>query len=34
LDLSGYRIVQEALTNVIKHGGANARVMIGYTSDE
>ncbi|MCU1572143.1 MAG: hypothetical protein JWO93_225 [Micrococcaceae bacterium] len=34
LDLSGYRIVQEALTNVIKHGGANARVTIGYTSDE
>ncbi len=31
VDLSGYRIVQEALTNVLKHAGpAEARVMITY----
>jgi signal transduction histidine kinase len=30
-DLAGYRVVQEALTNVIKHtDGAQARVRIGY----
>jgi signal transduction histidine kinase len=31
IDLSAYRIVQEALTNVVKHSGAGTcRVVIGY----
>ena len=34
LDLSAYRIVQEALTNVVKHSGAtSARVVVGYRPD-
>lgn len=34
IDLSAYRIVQEALTNTIKHAGpANARVVVRYRSD-
>jgi signal transduction histidine kinase len=34
VDLAAYRVVQEALTNTIKHApGADAAVMIGYTDD-
>jgi signal transduction histidine kinase len=35
LDLSAYRIVQEALTNVVKHARTSScRVLIGYGQDE
>jgi signal transduction histidine kinase len=35
LDLSAYRIVQEALTNVLRHApGARARVTVGYAPGE
>jgi signal transduction histidine kinase len=35
IDLSAYRIVQEALTNVIKHAGpARAQVTVRYLDDE
>jgi len=35
LDLSAYRIVQEALTNVVKHARTSScRVLIGYGRDE
>ncbi|MGH2636767.1 MAG: sensor histidine kinase [Actinomycetota bacterium] len=34
VDLSAYRIVQEALTNTLKHaGGASARVLLRYEPD-
>ncbi|MGI3204012.1 ATP-binding protein [Streptomyces sp. GLT-R25] len=34
MDLAAYRVVQEALTNTIKHApGAEASVTIGHTDD-
>ena len=34
LDLSAYRIIQEALTNTLKHGGpSRARVTVSYRPD-
>jgi signal transduction histidine kinase len=34
IDLSAYRIIQEALTNTVKHGGSGrARVLVRYGAD-
>ena len=34
LDLAAYRVVQEALTNALKHGGGSARVLVCFDEDE
>jgi signal transduction histidine kinase len=34
LDLAAYRVVQEALTNALKHGGGSADVLIRFGDDE
>ena len=35
MDLAAYRVVQEALTNVLRHAGvANAEVRVDYRADE
>jgi len=34
VDLTAYRIVQEALTNALKHGGPAAHVTVAYGPDE
>ncbi|WP_312888786.1 sensor histidine kinase [Nonomuraea rhodomycinica] len=33
VDLAGYRILQEALTNALKHGGRSAGVVLGYEAE-
>ncbi|WP_230883475.1 histidine kinase [Planomonospora sp. ID82291] len=34
VDLAGYRIVQEALTNALKHGGRTVETVIAYRPEE
>ena len=34
LDLAAYRVVQEALTNALKHGGGSADVLVRFDEDE
>jgi signal transduction histidine kinase len=35
IDINAYRIIQESLTNTLKHGGPNtqARIVVGYNGD-
>ncbi|MEV5499618.1 ATP-binding protein, partial [Nonomuraea fuscirosea] len=34
VDLAGYRILQEALTNALKHGESPVSVVLGYEPDQ
>ena len=34
VDLAAYRVVQEALTNALKHGGGSATVTVEYEADD
>jgi signal transduction histidine kinase len=34
VDLAAYRVIQEALTNALKHGGGHAQVTLRYEEDE
>jgi signal transduction histidine kinase len=34
VDLAAYRVVQEALTNALKHGGGSADVLVRFGEDE
>ena len=34
VDLAAYRVVQEALTNALKHGGGSADVVVRFGDDE
>src|SRR4051812_4280972 len=34
LDLAAYRVVQEALTNALKHGGGSAEVLVRFEAHE
>jgi signal transduction histidine kinase len=34
IDLAAYRVVQEALTNALKHGGGHTEVTLRYDDDQ